>query len=451
MEIGFDWQHLATFALLSAASAGLLLSLVHVLVLRRHVRGAVLTPTARPPISILKPLCGLDDRLMQNLATFAALPYPTYEVLLGVRDVDDAAYPTALAVARRWPLRFRVVVQSGEPGLNPKVNQLMTLARAARNDLLVISDSNTRVPPGYLDEIAALLQDEGVGLVTHPIVGQGDDQYGARLGSALDNIHLGGSITPALTTAKVVFGKDYVVGKSMALRWSDVRALGGFGVVKDVLAEDFVLGRLIPEKLGKRVVLARSVVRCVSQRRTVGSFVKRYARWSVMQHQCAGLAAYGGLLLLNRSCSRRWRSARRRDAGRPAPGSRRAAARMCLDAAAGLVLRGRAFAPWALAWAPVKDLLAAGAWLYGSPEPVDRVAIDAPDGAAGRPFAPSLGRSRLEGAQNPIETALRQPREAVPRGARERAVVEPFKSHWSAKRRALLRSPAPLSTAQRRL
>ena len=236
---------------------------------------------------------------MQNLATFAALPYPSYEVLLGVRDVDDAAYPTALAVARRWPLRFRVVVQSGEPGLNPKVNQLITLARAARNELLVISDSNTRVPPGYLDEIAAVMQDESVGLVTHPIVGQGDEQYGARLGSALDNMHLGGSITPALTTAKVLFGKDYVVGKSMALRWSDVRALGGFAVVKDVLAEDFVLGRLIPEKLGKRVVLARSVVRCVSLRRSLEGFVKRYARWSVMQHQCAGLPAYWGLLLLN--------------------------------------------------------------------------------------------------------------------------------------------------------
>jgi ceramide glucosyltransferase len=365
MQLGFDPRDVATFALMGAASGGLLLSLVHLLVLRRHLTGAVPAPTVRPPISILKPLCGLDDRLMQNLATFADLPYPRYEVLLGVRDVDDAAYPTALAIARRWPARFRVVVQSGEPGLNPKVNQLITLARAARNELLVISDSNTRVPPGYLDEIAAAMQDENVGLVTHPIVGQGDEQYGARLGSALDNMHLGGSITPALTTAKVLFGKDYVIGKSMALRWSDVRALGGFAVVKDVLAEDFVLGRLIPEKLGKRVVLARSVVRCVSLQRSLEGFVKRYARWSVMQHQCAGLAAYWGLLLLNpqllvtlallaapgRATCAAWLAC--------------AAARIALDAAAGRALRGRTFALWALPWVPFKDLLIAGAWLYG--------------------------------------------------------------------------------------
>jgi ceramide glucosyltransferase len=366
MEINIHHlAHLSALALLGAAGVGVGLSLVHLLVLRRHLRGPVAVPSRRPPISILKPLCGLDDRLRQNLATFAELPYPTYEVLLGVRDVDDAAYPTAISVARRWPKRFRVVVQSGEPGLNPKVNQLMTLARAARNEILVISDSNTRVPPGYLDEIAALLADDGVGLVTHPIVGQGDEQYGARLGSALDNMHLSGAITPALAAAKALFGKDYVVGKSMAMRWSDVRALGGFGVVKDVLAEDFVLGRMIPERLGKRVVLARSVVRCVSLRRSVGGFVKRYARWSVMQHQCAGLTAYWGLLLLNPVLLATLAVAAAPTRGTYVGWLACAAARVGLDAAAGRVLRGRTFALWALPWAPIKDLLAAGAWLYG--------------------------------------------------------------------------------------
>jgi ceramide glucosyltransferase len=360
-------QQLVARALLGASGVGVALLVMHVLVLRRHLRGAIAVPApeARPPISILKPLCGLDDRLLQNLRTFAELPYPSYEVLLGVRDTEDAAYETALAVARHWPRRFRVVVQSGEPGLNPKVNQLMTLARAARNDLLVISDSNTRVPPGYLDEIAALFADDTVGLVTHPIAGQGDEQYGARLGAALDNMHLTGAITPALTAAKALFGKDYVVGKSMAMRWRDVRALGGFGVVKDVLAEDFVLGRMIPERLGKRVVLARSVVRCVSLRRTVPSFVKRYARWSVMQHQCAGLLAYAGLLLLNPLLLAT--AALLVDPSRATAGAWAAVAgaRVALDAAAGRVLRGHAFALWALVWTPVKDLLAGCAWVYG--------------------------------------------------------------------------------------
>ena len=85
----------------------------------------------------------------------------------------------------------------------------------------------------------------------------------------------------------------------MAMRRADLDALGGFESVKDVLAEDFVLGRAVVERLGKRVVLGRSVVTCVSVRRALDGFVRRYARWNVMQHQCAGLLAYLGLLLEN--------------------------------------------------------------------------------------------------------------------------------------------------------
>jgi ceramide glucosyltransferase len=357
--------NVAAVALMSAAGVGLLLSLCNLLALRRHLNGRAATPADRPPISILKPLCGLDDRLMQNLASFAELPYPRYEVLLGVRDMSDPAYATAVAVARRWPRRFRVVLQSGEPGLNPKVNQLMTLARAARNDLIVISDSNTRVPPGYLDEIAAHLADPSVGLVTHPVAGLGDEQYGVRVGSVLDSLHTTGAITPQLTAAKVLCKKDYVVGKSMAMRYSDVRALGGFGAVKDVLAEDFVLGRLIPETLGKRVVLARSVVRCVSLRRSTQGFVKRYARWSVMQHQCAGLPAYLGMLLLNPLLLATAALLARPERVTLAAWAVCAGARMALNTAASAALRGRGFAAWALALVPLEDLLAAAAWLYG--------------------------------------------------------------------------------------
>src|SRR3954469_22475715 len=104
-------HQLVAIALVGAAAVGLLLSQVHVLVLRRHLRGPAAVPQTRPPISILKPLCGLDDRLLQNLSTFANLPYPHYEVLLGLRDVHDAASPTARAIARHWPKRFRTVLQ----------------------------------------------------------------------------------------------------------------------------------------------------------------------------------------------------------------------------------------------------------------------------------------------------------------------------------------------------
>jgi ceramide glucosyltransferase len=351
--------------LLAAAAVGTVLAAIQVLVLRRHLGRAVPVAQARPPISILKPLCGLDDELAENLATFAALPYGAYEVVLGVASDTDPAYAVAVSAVQRWPERFRLVIQRGAPGLNPKVNQLMGLAATARFGILVISDSNTRVPSGYLDEIAALLADPTVGLVTHPIAGCGDERPGSSLGARLDNLHLTGTITPGFAAARVLCGKSYVVGKSMALRRHDLERLGGFGVVKDVLAEDFVLGRLVPSALGKRVVLARSVVQSISVQRTVAAFTHRFARWSVMQRQCAGLSAYLGLLLLNPVLLATLALVL-------APSSRAVAAlALCVgaralgDSVAGRLLRGRAFAARCLLLVPLKDLIAAAAWSYG--------------------------------------------------------------------------------------
>jgi len=357
--------HFAALALGTAAALGLLVAWGQLAALWRHLRRPHRVPVRRPAISILKPLCGLDDRLAGNLISFANLPYPDYEVVLGVRSTKDPAYPLAWLAARRWPRRFRIALQQDDVGLNPKVNQLCTLAREARHDVLVISDSNTRVGRDYLDDIAAHLEDPAVGLVTHPLAGDGEADADARPGAAADNLHLTGVITPGVVAAKLLADKDYVIGKSMALRRADLRALGGFESVKNVLAEDFVLGRAVADRLGKRVALGRSVVRCISVRRELGGFARRYARWNVMQHQCAGLLAYVGLLLENPTLLAT--SAAVIEPGLPTLAllAGCAASRMGTDTLAGRLLRGRGFRLRALLAGGAKDLLSGAAWVYG--------------------------------------------------------------------------------------
>ena len=274
--------------LLAAAAVGTALLLAQLAALRRHLRAPAPAPRGRPAVSVLKPLCGVDDELERNLECFAALDWPEYEVLLGVRDLDDAACPVARRLVARHPGRFRLVLQRGEPGLNPKVNQLATLARAARHDVLVVSDSNVRVEPGYLAEIAALLEDPEVGLVSHPVVGVGE----RRLGSLFDALHLAGSVAPGVVAAQRLAGQDIVVGKSMAFRREDLAALGGFEAAKDVLAEDFVLGRMVSRRLGKRVALGLRPVQNVSVGRGVGDFVARYGRWAVLHRTVTGRAVH---------------------------------------------------------------------------------------------------------------------------------------------------------------
>ncbi|HVP69521.1 MAG TPA: glycosyltransferase [Anaeromyxobacteraceae bacterium] len=351
----------AATVLFALAALGLLVLGVEALALRRLLAAPAPRPTGSPGVSVLKPMKGLDDDLVENIASFASLDWPSYEVLLGLESAEDPAGGVARAAAARWPDRFRVVVQRGEIGMNPKVNQLATLSAEARHEILVVSDSNVRVQPGYLAEIVARLEDPEVGLVTHLIAGVGE----RRLGALLENLHLAGGIAPAIAAAKRVAGRDIVMGKSLAIRRADLHALGGLGRVKDVLAEDYVLGILVPRALGKRVEIASRPIENVNRERTLGQFAARCRRWSILQRNLVGLAPYAAQLVLNPVFAAALGLAAR-------PGSAGAAAfgfavlaRSLLDRAAGRVLRPPGFRPLELAAVPLKDLVLGLSWVEG--------------------------------------------------------------------------------------
>jgi ceramide glucosyltransferase len=349
-----------SITLFAVAVIGLAAAAVQAWILARHGRGVDPAPRRTPLVSVLKPLCGVDDDLARNLASFAAQDYPRYEVLLGVRTRGDAAYPHAVEAARRWRGTFRVVVQRGEPGMNPKVNQLVTLARAARGEVLVVSDSNVRVARDYLAGIAGLLEDPEVGLVTHVIAGVGEE----RLGSLLDNLHIAGAIAPGVVAAKRL-GKDIVVGKSMALRRSDLAALGGFEAVKDVLAEDYLLGVAVPSRLGKRVAIAHRPVEGVSARRTVGGFVARYARWAVLHRQAAGPVLYAAEVLLNPILVAALALAAAPGLAALAGFAAACGLKALADELSARRVRPNGFRVRQLLAVPLKDLLIGAAWTYG--------------------------------------------------------------------------------------
>jgi ceramide glucosyltransferase len=175
------------------------------------------------------------------------------------------------------------------------VNQLVTLARQARYDVLLVSDSNARLVSGALNEFAAAFEDPRVVCASNPVSGVGHESFGALL----DNVHLASSVGAGQLAAKLVAGKDLVVGKSMALRRDALDALGGFGAYADVLAEDYVIGKDVTNKLGKKVAILTSPVLNVAVRRTVASFFQRYVRWSVIHRTAVTLPTYLSQALLN--------------------------------------------------------------------------------------------------------------------------------------------------------
>jgi ceramide glucosyltransferase len=287
---------LLSILLFMLAAIGIVLVGAQSYYVRRFLRRAPLAPRQPlPGISVLKPLCGIDQGLEENLLSFAQLDFPEYEVLLGVKSGDDAAVPLARSMVSRFPHRFRLVFQRGEPGLNPKVNQLITLEKAARFDIVVVSDASVRVDNGFLPEIAAHLENPDVALVTHPVVGSGERD----LGAFCDNERITTHVSAGPIATKELAGQDIVLGKSMAFRKADLKALGGFESMKDYLAEDFILGRRVGQVLRKRVVIARNIPLTITVNRTARAYVERFGRWAILQRHAAGMVMFSLQNLVN--------------------------------------------------------------------------------------------------------------------------------------------------------
>jgi ceramide glucosyltransferase len=265
-------------ALLAIGVASFLLTLAtHVAVLMVRRRRRPETPSF--PISVLKPLKGEDPELYENLVSFARQNYPSFELVLGCEDPLDPALRVAFRVAREFPeVAIKVVCGGRQIGLNPKVNNLFNIAKSARYEHWLISDADVRVGSGYLCAVATEMLDPKVGLVSNIIAASS----GGTVAAAVESLQVNTFIARSVCGADVLAGQDCVIGKSMLFRKSELERLGGFAMVKDVLAEDHVLGKLYRDA-GYRIVLSPYAVRTVNAPRPSRDLLSRHVRWSQMR------------------------------------------------------------------------------------------------------------------------------------------------------------------------
>ncbi len=236
-------------------------------------RAARLAP--EPPVSVLKPLCGLEPGLDENLRSICRQSYQSAELVIGARSPDDPALDVARSIAQEFPDHaIRIVAGALPLGANRKIDTLAHLASVARHDVFVIADSDIRVGPGYLGAIVGELADPSVGIVSCLYRARPTGGIWSRLGGmAIDEWFI-----PSVLISRALGSEAYCSGTTMALRRHVLEAAGGFPVLAPLLADDYELGARV-RRLGLRSVVARYEVAATVHEESLGSLVAHELRW----------------------------------------------------------------------------------------------------------------------------------------------------------------------------
>ena len=232
-------------------------------------------PDFHPPVSILKPICGLDNDTYENFASFCRQDYPTYQLIFGVRDEQDPCISVVQQLIQDFPeIDIQLVISAQAIGSNLKVSNLANAVAVAKYETLVLADSDVRVDPNYLRQLVQPLSDPAVGVVTclyRPITRGWVANFEAV---GISTEYLAGVLV-----ANQLEGMKFALGPTIAIRQTVLDAIGGFGAIADYLADDFQLGYL-PAQAGYKVVLSHYVIDHVITTETLADLVRRQVRWA---------------------------------------------------------------------------------------------------------------------------------------------------------------------------
>jgi ceramide glucosyltransferase len=229
-----------------------------------------------PPVSVLKPLRGLDRDALANFASFCLQDYGHWEILFGAEDESEPSLEAARRVAREHPeADIRIVIESLVQGANPKVRMLAKLANVAKYPLLLVSDSDIRAGRRHLKRMVEPLSDPKVGVVTclYRTVGVG-------LVGKLDSLSLSTEFLPGALVARQLEGMSFAMGAGILIRREVLAEIGGFAAIEQGLADDYLLGRL-PARAGHRVELACDIVDHQLGTKGLRDLNARQTRWNL--------------------------------------------------------------------------------------------------------------------------------------------------------------------------
>jgi len=230
-----------------------------------------------PPVSILKPLKGVDPEIYQSFRSHCLQDYPEYEIIFGVSDPNDPAIESVRQLQVEFPERRMQLVHCPKIlGANVKVSNLAQMLAHAHHDHLIVNDSDIRVEAGYLRGVVTPLADSRIGMVTCLYRGVA----ASTLGSQLEQLGISTDFCPGVLVARQVEGGiRFGLGSTLAFRRAELEKIGGFLSFVDYLADDYELGKRIAG-LGLAVELSDVVVETYLPAYTMREFLSHQLRWA---------------------------------------------------------------------------------------------------------------------------------------------------------------------------
>ena len=264
------------YALLALVAGCLVYCALTVVAARRYRAARPARLETAVPISVLKPLAGLDAGLEENLRSFFEQDYPYFEILFAVRSPQDPSLKVVERLRAAYPAVPAQIIVTGEPSYpNAKVYSLEHMLAASRYDLLVMADSDVRVTPTMLSTLAAEFQDAKLGMATCPYRAT----PGSSVWSTLEALGLNTEFLGGVLVAGMLDGVKFGLGPAIATRRATLARIGGFDALKDYLAEDFVLGKRVAER-GEGVIFSSYIIEHRIGAQPLGANLRHRLRWN---------------------------------------------------------------------------------------------------------------------------------------------------------------------------
>ncbi len=228
------------------------------------------------PVSVLKPVYGLDPEMLDNLRSFCRQDYPSYQIIFGVQDKKDLAIPLIEKVIKEFKnVDVSYIVDSKIHGANRKVSNLINMYPSVKHDYVLIADSDMRVPENYLSSVMPAFSDSEVGAVTCLYSGSAK----GKIASSLNAMFINEWFLPSVLISKILQPIKYCLGATMVVRKNLLDEIGGFKALSDYLADDYMLGKLVSD-LGYKIHLSNFIVENIVEESSIKDLVTHELRWA---------------------------------------------------------------------------------------------------------------------------------------------------------------------------